>query len=93
MGGKEEVEEVYSLLHGAMGTYHVIEDIPLVDMYSDECFILDPLHLAQVLGGHLNQSVQHLQKVGISLSHHFLVRASTLQGTLSISCPDHLYAQ
>ena len=82
--------EVALLLHA---TYQVIEDIPLVDVDGDEGLKLHALHLLQVLSGHSNEGVQHLKEVCIGLGHDLLITASTPQGHLWVTCPDHLDAQ
>ena len=71
----------------------VIEDVSLVDVDGDECLVLDALHLAQVLSGHLDQCGQHIQEESVGLAHHLLIGASTLQSSLCIPRPHHLDAQ
>ena len=81
------------LLYCLYGTHHVIKDIPLVNVDGDEGLELHTLHLLQVLSGDCNEGVQHLEEVRIGLSHDLLITASTPQGHLRVTCPDHLDAQ
>lgn len=74
-------------------TDQVIEDVLLVDMNCDEGLIFGSLHLGQVLGGLVNEKVQHGQELLIGVGHDLLVRPGTGQCLLSITCPDHLDAQ
>ena len=62
-------------------------------MNGDEGLKLHTLHLLQVLCGHSNEGVQHLKEVRIGLGHDLLITASTPQGRLRVTCPDHLDAQ
>ncbi len=64
-----------------------------MEMNGDECLKLSPLNLGEVLGGDINQHVQHLQEDIVSVVHNLLVTATAVEGYFSISRPDELDAQ
>lgn len=61
-----------------MHANQIIEDVPLMDMDGDQCFILHPLEFGQVLSSDLNQGIQDVQEEGIGLHHDPLVNSSMI---------------
>lgn len=61
-----------------------------MDMDGDEGLKLDALQPGEVTSRLVNQGVQQLQELVVSLSHQLLVGTRLHQSRLCVSCPDHL---
>ena len=73
--------------------YQVVEDVALMQMDGDEGLKLPPVHLREVLRGHLDELVQHLQKLLVHFTHYLLVLSSIGQCNLGIPGPNELDPQ
>ena len=71
-------------------SYQVMKDVSLMQMNCNECLKLSSLYLGEILCGHIDESIQYVQKDLVSGAHDLLVRTRVGQSYLSISCPDKL---
>ena len=63
---------------------HRVKDVPLVHVDGDQCLVLLPLHLLQVLGGLADQQVEHVEEPAVGVGHDLLVLAAAAEGRLGI---------
>jgi len=70
-----------------------MKDVSLVEMDRDESFKHAALDLGEVLGGDINEHVENLQELLVSIVHDFLVSPGTVEGKLCISSPQKLDSQ
>ena len=85
---------------------HRVKDVPLMHVDSDQCLVLFPLHLLQVLGSLADQQVEHVEEPAVGVAHDLLVLAAAAEGRLGVPAltqvaaafpelpgPDHLDAK
>ena len=73
--------------------YQVVEDVALMQMDGDEGLKLPSVDLREVLCGHVDELVQHLQKLLVHFPHYLFVLSSIGQCNLGIPGPNELDPQ
>ena len=83
-------QATYNVIMVIIFSYQVMKDVSLMQMNCNECLKLSSLYLGEILCGHIDESIQYVQKDLVSGAHDLLVRTCVGQSYLSISCPDKL---
>jgi len=74
-------------------TDQFVKDISLVNMNRDESFIFGSFDFGQVLGCHIDQCIEQVEKRLICSLHDLAVIFRIRQGFCSVACPKHLQTQ